>query len=199
MFSFPTDPMDRFHLAIFVLHSLGAMAAMIMSFSCDVAQANQQAMVPASIPLNPLGNISAVRAHRAAFPWSEDALFSTHSWNPYLLVMGFEWLTAGFALCNLSHFVSHTRGISAAWISVGGVLAMVWFGSNSKRSELCVAMFIILPLSYAAAALQCEMFYKDRLAHKQRPTHHQERQSRQEEEEALLHVDSPLVIESRLW
>lgn len=191
----PTDPVDQFHLAVYILHTLAAITAASLALRCDTALANQQAMIPMAIPLPPHSNISAVAAYRAAFPWSEDAEFDSQSWNPYALIMAFEWLTAGFALCNLSHFVPLARPISAAWMSLGLVLVAAWFGSNSRNNEVCVAMLITLLLSFAAAGAQCELFYQNKLPHKHKQQDPQEGQ----QHKPLLHADTLLSPEGRVW
>lgn len=190
----PTDPVDQFHLAVYILHTLAAITAASLALRCDTAQANQQAMIPMAIPLPPQSNISAVSAYKAAFPWSEDAEFDSQSWNPYALIMAFEWLTAGFALCNLSHFIAQARPISAAWIFLGVILVAAWFWSNSKSDEVCVAMLITLLLSFTAAGIQCELFYQKKLPHKQK-----QQDAHEEQHKPLLHTDTQLSTEGRLW
>jgi hypothetical protein len=191
----PTDRVDQFHLVVYILHTLAAITAASLALRCDTAQANQQAMIPTAIPLPPGSNISTVAAYRAAFPWSEDALFDSQSWNPYALIMAFEWITAGFALCNLRHFIPPARSISAAWMVLGVILVAAWFGSNSKSSEVCVAMLITLLLSFAAAGLQCELFYQNKLPHK----HKQQDQQEDPHHKPLLPTDTQLSPEGRVW
>jgi hypothetical protein len=162
---FPTERGDQIHLAMVVLHGAGALGTMVMVWWCDVAEANQVAMLPAAIPIpgNASGNISEVRAYRAAFPWSEDAVFETHRWNPYLLIMAFEWLTAGFALCNLWRWLKNVKDWAVGWLSLGLVPIFMWFVLNPRRdTEFCAAMGIILALSYIAAASICSAYTSEK-------------------------------------
>jgi hypothetical protein len=170
----PTEPSDQFHLAITVAHTLGAIGAFIMAMRCDVLPANQKAMVPHAIQVSswrmhanttPGGggaNFSEVKAYLSAFPWSEDAVFSTHVWNPYLLVVAFEWLTAAFAMCNLWRWWRDVKTWTMAWITVGAGLVFLWIIRHydwykTPGAEFCTSMIIILVFSYALTAALCHM------------------------------------------
>lgn len=146
---------------------------MAMIVPCDVAQANQRAMVPIALPI-PLSvyNISTARAFLAAFPWSEDAVFESHVWNPYVLIASFEWLTAAFALCNLWHLTEHIQIITLVWMIGGGTGVAIWFGVNSRHStDGGTAMGITLAISYAATLWLCLNSITERNVDRT-PTHH---------------------------
>lgn len=163
---FPTERSDQIHMAMTALHGAGAIGTMVMVWWCDIAEANQVAMIPSAIPIpaNASGNISEVKAYRAAFPWSEDAVFETHRWNPYILIMAFEWLTAGFALCNLWNWHKDVKDWAIGWISLGITPLFLWFVLNPRRdSEFCTAMAIILVLSYIAAASVCSTYVTEKI------------------------------------
>ncbi len=224
--------MDKFHIGVCLLHGLGAIGAMVMSLACDTAKANQRAMKPTSIPWM-VHNAStalwdAAGAFRGAFPWSEDGVFATHVWNPYLLIMAFEWLTAAFALCMLSNLkVERLMEWILGWLAVGAVFTAIWFGTNSRRdTEFCTAMFITLILSYMATAALCVLHFQGKKgnkgnAHKnagegpERPRGDMEPDDHttsdpsgdpsadtgpeEGQQEQALTVDSKLVLNGRVW
>lgn len=150
-------PMDKMHLAMCFAHCLGGIVTIALALPCDVAQANQRAMLPAAIPVAlKAHNISEVSAYLAAFPWSEDAYLSAYVWNPYILVAAFEWLTAAFALCNLWHLTHHIKMVTLIWMAAGAALIVMWLALNSRRaSDPCIAMAATLAVSYAAATWLC--------------------------------------------
>ena len=171
----PSDNMDRFHLLITVVHTVGAIGSYIMSMYCEVLPATQRAMIPAAIRVSMHNattaasrtqvNISEVQAYRAAFPWSEDAVFHTHLWNPYLLIVAFEWLTAAFAMCNLCRWWPEVKIWSLVWVALGLILIVMWLIRHyvleteaPKQEEFATAMTVTLILSYFATAALCYMY-----------------------------------------
>lgn len=165
----PSDSNDRLHLAIVLLHTAGAIGAYLMSTICDVVQATQIGSMPVMIDspqhdeafLKAAG-ISEVEAFKAGFPMAQDATFPGQAWNPYLLVAAFEWLTAGFAMCNLRHWLHHVKGLIMLWLGIGAALAGFWFVRHYliKRFDgvpFSWYMLAILSVSYAAAILACKM------------------------------------------
>lgn len=207
--------MDKMHLAMCVAHGLGGIVIISMALPCDVAQANQRAMLPATIPIDlSTLNISAVRAHLAAFPWSEDNYFATHVWNPYILIAAFEWLTAAFALCNLWHLTRHIQLVTLGWMGVGAALVAMWFLFNTRRTtDTCTAMVVTLAVSYAAGTWLCLSSLSERgeqsEEHAQlltppvdKPPEHEEYQEDPQgpAQEQALTVRSRLVVEQgRTW
>ena len=149
-----------------------------MSMYCEVLPATQQAMLPSAIRVptsgkngtilvqsqNPQGNFSAVRAYLAAFPWSEDEVFHTHLWNPYLLIVAFEWLTAAFAMCNLWRWWPEVRIWCPVWTGVGLVGIIMWcvrhyaFEADNPKHEFAASMTIILVISYAITTALTYMY-----------------------------------------
>jgi hypothetical protein len=142
-----------FYTTLPILHALGALLAMGLSFGCDTGKATQTARVPALIESMPSGKI---KFFTAAFPWYEDAEFVTHSWNPFALIFVFEWLTAGFALRPIKYYVENQRllvGLWLGWLVIGLGVFIVWSFVNS--GGICVAMFCTVIVSFLASALLC--------------------------------------------
>lgn len=154
----PTDPSDQFYLGLFVVHGLAAVASGIMSMYCEVSFASQQAMRVAPIHGNAshLMRTSEIQLFMGATPWSEDDKFESHRWNPYILVLAFQWLTAWFAFCNIRHWhdPKDIKGWAIAGVFLGIVVIAVWAVLPNPRSqEPCLAMYILLLLSFIAAPL----------------------------------------------
>jgi hypothetical protein len=199
---FPTEPQGRFYVALVALHASGAFAAFLMSLICDGAyHATQRAMLPVAIPTSGLQNVSAIQAYRAAFPWSEDRVFTTHLWNPYLLIVVFEWLTAAFALCNLWDWLSKPLEYIMGWIALGLGATTVWFVvgqyAEAKKTDFCFAMFLLVYLSFAVAALAVM-----RLAEmiKQRKDAEAKSGNPENPDEPQADGDStPLLVQGRVW
>ena len=164
---FPSDPNDRLHILMISLHAAGAIGAFIMSMYCDVLPANQQAMIPRSITTNNGNhsislppNISEALLFRAGFPWSQDEKFTTHVWNPYLLVVVFEWLTAAFALCTPLCWREKAKTWVEVWLGLGAVAVVMWFMRHyilykTPQAVFPWAMAIILTLSFSATGNIC--------------------------------------------
>jgi hypothetical protein len=166
----PSERHDRIHLVMVGLHAAGAIGAYAMSMYCDVLSANQRAMLPKSIhPMRKITNfshhhaVSPVTAFRAGYPWSQDHEFPTHVWNPYLLVVAFEWITAAFALCTLRHFIHDTHKWVMIWVNAGLVACIFWFVrfyifTKTQSAQFPAAMAIMLCISFAATTLATAMY-----------------------------------------
>lgn len=149
------------------LHAAGAIGAYVMSMYCSVLPANQQAMIPRSVApsggnltISVPANISEALMFRAGFPWSQDAKFETHVWNPYLLVVVFEWLTAGFALCTPLCWREKAKDFVDIWLGAGATAVAMWFMRHYVFSKTPLAVFpwamvFIVALSFVAAVLIC--------------------------------------------
>jgi hypothetical protein len=152
----PTDAGDQFYLALFVLHGLAAVASGIMSMYCEVSFASQQAM--RTVPVQNFSRMqnTDIQMFIGATPWSEDGQFDSHRWNPYILVLAFQWLTAWFAFCNIRGWydLKDIKGWAIAGVFLGLVVIGVWACLPNPRSqEPCWAMYILLTLSFIAAPL----------------------------------------------
>jgi hypothetical protein len=142
---------ELFYGLLPLLHAIGAILALSLSFACDTGRAVQTARVPYRLPLPTVNfSFSSDRAFLAAYPWDEDGEFITHQWNPFALIFVFEWLTAGFALRPLMYFMQSNGLLMQAWIAwlaVGVVLFLAWTFVNS--GGYCVAMLCTVLASFA--------------------------------------------------
>ena len=146
----PIEFKQVFYAALPVLHGVGAILAVSLSFACGSGNAKQTARTPFMYPI-PLG-MSPDLAFYTAFPWDEGGEFTGNEWNPFALIFVFEWLTAGFALRPLRYFTEHTDRLLAIWIAwlVAGLgVFMAWTFTNS--GGFCPSMFISVLASFVAS------------------------------------------------
>ena len=146
---------ELFYGVLPLLHALGAILALSLSFACDTGRAVQTARVPYRLPL-PTANFSfsSDRAFLAGYPWDEGGEFVTHQWNPFALIFVFEWLTAGFALRPLMYFTDRSWLLMQAWLAwlaLGVVVFLAWTFSNS--GGVCVAMLCTVLASFIMSML----------------------------------------------
>lgn len=166
---------ELFYGALPLLHAIGAILALSLSFACDTGRAKQSARVPYRLPL-PSSNFSfsADRAFLAAYPWDEGGEFVTHEWNPFALIFVFEWLTAGFALRPLMYYTTsnirllqvhpspractcphadtpHRPQVWVAWLAVGVAMFILWTILNSGGAH--VAMLCTVLASFALSGV----------------------------------------------
>jgi hypothetical protein len=152
---------DAFRILVCGLHVLGSIVAAVFCFLCDAQKSRQIATVPFALPLSvsPLRNMSHARASRTAFPWGEDDGEPGHLWNPFLLVLAFEWLTACYAMCNLTSLFKHILWPAMGWLATGLAIVITWFALNS--GALGVSLPIVLVWAFVTTAVLCIRF--DRL------------------------------------
>lgn len=143
----PVTAKQAFYFALPVVHAIGALLAVGLSFGCDTGKGQQTARVPRVVPGQ--GNAFFVQA----YPWDEDNEFVTHTWNPFALIFLFEWLTAGFALRTLAYYVDAgiILRVWLGWLGAGLVVFIAWTATNSGGP--CVAMLILGVFSFLASAL----------------------------------------------
>lgn len=146
---------EVFYLSLPVLHAIGAVLSLTLSFACDTGKGTQTARIPRALPPPP--SLSDDGAFLAAYPWDQDAEFTTHTWNPFALVFVFEWLTAAFALRPLVYFMERPSSVVAkirlAWLFVGLILYLAWTWYNT--GGVCVAMLCTVVVSFVASAALC--------------------------------------------
>jgi hypothetical protein len=123
-------------------------------FRCDTARGNQQATIPYSLPVPPY--ISEYAAYRGGYPHGEDGEYIGNTWNPFALILGFEWITVGFAICNLKPIIGNAQNYSWMWLAIGALLLVVWNFMNMRN--MCFAMNVVLFGSYLLAASVCVYF-----------------------------------------
>ena len=145
---------NGFHIAIVVFHFISSVLATVLVFQCDVARGNQQATIPFALPPPP--GITEIMSYRGGYPRAEDGEYVGNSWNPYALIMAFEWITVAFAICNLKPIMGNAQNYSWLWLAVGAILLVLWNFLNMH--SMCVAMNLVLFWSFLAAAMICLYF-----------------------------------------
>lgn len=171
-------PRDGFHAFIVVLHTISSILATVIVFRCDAAKGNQQATIPFALPLPP--GIPEYAAYRGAYPHGEDGEYIGNTWNPYALILGFEWITVAFAICNLKPVLPNAQNYSWIWLGIGAVLLVVWNFANMRH--MCFAMNVVLFGSYLMAAGVCVYFNDVHGKRLKKPVTHESLPSAKEEE-----------------
>lgn len=173
---------EWWHVAVVALHGSGALAAFVLSLACHLGRYRQIPIVPyalsfpqpglnASLGPPPWLNASlgpppglesrlgpsAVQQFRAATPWAQDGALPLLAVNPYMLVMAFEWLTAGFAMLYLDprllpHWLT-VPGLILSWLAAGVVLAAVWVGVT--HDDPCPLQGAVVLLAFVRTAMLC--------------------------------------------
>lgn len=150
------SPKQGFYIALPALHGAAAIASLVICFYCNVRDISHQARVPVALHLPFSTPNMTDQLFLAGYPWAEDADFVTHTWNPFALIMTFQWLTAGFALRNVAGLAwdGVISSVWCAWLLVGYGLYVSW-SFTSLGGALCVAMFATVTVSYLASLLIC--------------------------------------------
>ena len=145
-----------FYIALPAIHGTAAIASLVICFYCNVRDISHQARVPVALPTPPDFPVSKEILFLAGYPWAEDAEFVTHTWNPFALIMTFQWLTAGFALRNVAT-IAWDGVISivwCVWLTIGYTLYLTWSFAGFGGA-FCVAMFATVTVCYLASLLLC--------------------------------------------
>jgi hypothetical protein len=144
---------ELFYLMLPVLHAVGALLSIGLSFWCDTGRAIQTARIPGIIS----GYSPGLREFMAAWPWDEGSEFYTHTWNPFALIFVFEWLTAGFALRPIKYYTNGDNALLVrvwlGWLIAGLAGFIVWSVTNT--GGVCTAQFCTVVFSFVAAAWVC--------------------------------------------
>lgn len=143
----PLSASEGFFLSLPILHALGSILALVLSFACDTGKGVQTATVPRILPGYTDNNFLA------SYPWDEDNDFITHTWNPFALIFLFESLTAGFALRPLAYFFDGLMllRIWLVWLVLSLIGFVVWSLTNS--GGVCVAMLLTGLFSFIVSAV----------------------------------------------
>lgn len=125
--------------AAFAMHAAAALAVAVVLFQCNTAQYSDTGyhMLPlawqapnATGPNSTwVGPTTLAQAVRNGIPWADDEPLAHHRWNPFGLVLIFEFLSSAFALYYLK--VPYANYIAMTWLLVGFILYIAWFGARN--------------------------------------------------------------------
>ena len=138
-----------FHLAVVALDFIATVVSTVFVFSCNVGIAQYNAVIPQRLPLEP--NASSLMQYLDASPWIEDTHFNTHSWNPFALILIFEWITLAFATCYLVDAWRYWGKFAYAFDAIGAVFFICW--TIFTRDHICIAMICTATFSFIACAV----------------------------------------------
>jgi len=137
------------HVAVVALHALAAVAALVGGLVCGLGRSQQMPIVPYALNLSVPA--SPARQFRDAAPWAQDGARPLLALNPHMLVMAFEWLTAGFAMLYIQHPV--VRILCPAWHALGIAVTAVWIAVT--RDYLCPLQDAVVLLLFGRAISLC--------------------------------------------
>jgi hypothetical protein len=143
-----------FHSITVFLHFAATVMASVLLFKCNASRAFQRATIPYALPL-PV-QASARSYERAGYPWAEDGAFVGNAWNPFALILAFEWITVAFAICNLEPYVTEARTYSSLWLTLGLIMVALWTFVNI--GDISLFLSVVLVFSFLAAGFLCEYF-----------------------------------------
>lgn len=138
-------------LIAFIMHFIMAIVVVSVSFQCRSERYTNKGtyMLPMQCPSNQTQSY----CFREALPWADDEPLKNHAWNPFMMVVVFEFISAGFALFYLREqrqwpmpFQLFCRYFPLAWIGIGYILYLAWYfqRAQSNWNEVLVVSVSIL-------------------------------------------------------
>lgn len=137
------------HAAVVALHASGAISALAAGLICHFGRAQQVPIAPYALNLSVAA--SPAQQFRAAAPWAQDGQLPLLALNPYMLIMVFEWLTAGFAMLYIEGRL--VRILCPAWLGLGVAMTALWIGLT--RDNLCPLQDALVFALFARAISLC--------------------------------------------
>jgi len=137
------------HVAVVALHAVAAITALAGGLACHLGRNQLVPIVPYALNLSVPA--SPAQQFRAAAPWAQDGARPLLALNPYMLVMVFEWLTAGFALLYVQHRL--VPYLCLGWHTLGVALTAVWIGLS--HDSLCPLQDVVVLLLFGRAISLC--------------------------------------------
>ena len=107
---------DIFRCVVALLHAMAAIASLVICFACTGAKNSQNWMVP-FIPPPPPSNSTQTKVDlfRSDKKWNDSVILGNYFFNPYLLIMVFQWITASFSLFHSRHLWIGIRYMCISW------------------------------------------------------------------------------------
>jgi hypothetical protein len=136
-----------FHGIVVFLDAVAAGLSTWFAFRCNTKMAVYRATIPERLPLPP--NMTEVQQYLDASPWADDAEFSTHKWNPFALILVFEWITLAFAVCYMVDWWWIWKIVAQFLNFTGLILFSTWSGLAGKDYN-CPALIATCLASFFA-------------------------------------------------
>ena len=148
----PLDVARVVEIVAFILHFAAGLAVVGITYQCNSERFTNpgERMLPYDwagwVARGGNATCNSTQAcYRDAVPWADDEPLKNHAWNPYAMLMVFEFLSAGFALFYLRE---QTQGVlrqvclyaPSCWFFVGFGLYIGWFvqGGQQQWQEVLV-------------------------------------------------------------
>jgi len=107
---------DIFRCVVAFLHACGAICSVVLCFTCEGAKIRQNWMIP-SYASSLTGNCTNTTGEcfRMNQDWNDYTVLSGYFFNPYVLIMIFQWITAAFSLFHTRHLRDGITIICDSW------------------------------------------------------------------------------------
>ena len=109
---------DIFRGVMVFLHSTAAICSLILCFACNGARLSQNWTVPYVSTQDVSCTSSRMECFRSNQKYNDSIILNSYFFNPYLLIMVFQWITASFSLFHIRHLWSGIRYTCIAWYKV---------------------------------------------------------------------------------
>jgi len=139
-----------FHGIVVFLNAVATGLSTWFAFSCKTKMAVYKATIPERLPLLP--NMTEVQQYLDASPWADDAEFSTHKWNPFGLILVFEWITLAFAVCYMVDWWDTWKIVAQLVNFIGLIIFSTWIGLaiTDQDEYACPALIATCLVSFLA-------------------------------------------------
>ena len=141
-------------LTAFLLHLAFALGVLGVAFGCRVERFANWGYRSAPME-GACANASAAECWRGGAGWADDEPVPHHGWNPYGLVLAFEWVSAAFALFYLrdrAWLAGRGAYLAMAWLLAGAAVYMGFYFFRGA-GNWCEPVAVGLSLSLAGAVL----------------------------------------------
>jgi len=147
-------------ITAFTLHAIGALGVTFVSFLCKHIDERTQWATGLAIEHTPECDASPGQCFRGGTTWRYDQPVSSMGFNPFALILAFEWISGGFALYYLDQFKPGCKTWALGWIGVGGLVFFGWHvhwvvypSSEIFIGLLSFTLAILVLMSYESWAL----------------------------------------------
>ena len=106
---------DIFRGVMAFLHSIAAISSMTICFACKGARTSQNWTVPFISMQNNSCNRSKMECFRSNQRWNDSIILEGYFFNPYMLIMVFQWISAAYSLFHLRHLWKGIHYICVTW------------------------------------------------------------------------------------
>lgn len=144
---------ERVRVAAFAVHAVAALCVMGVAFGCNVSRFVNWGYK--SWPVARENATCGAQCWRESGDWVDDEPVPHHGWNPYGLVLVFEWVSTAFALFYLREhpwFRGKATWGAVGWLACGGGVYGAFYGVKGS-GNWCEPLICFASLLAGAAVL----------------------------------------------